>query len=175
MGFLAAGAIFGLANCSSGGGGSSSPSVNQYGQCTASGQVYITQANGCVAQGSCQVGYGFYNNQCLPGTTGGGYGNSSCGVGSTYSAQYGCLAQGNCPVGFGSINGTCIQGTSANMPYQGYGQQGGFIGGGLNGGFAQQGLAGQCGIGAVMTSRGCLPQYAGCYAGGGYAFGRCWY
>lgn len=180
MGFFAAGALLSLANCSSGGGGSSnSTGVNAYGQCTTAGQVYISQAGTCVAQGSCPVGYGFYNNTCVVGTSNYG-GNSSCGVGSVYSSQYGCLAQGSCPAGMGSINNTCVQGTSTNMPYQGYGQPGGMIGqsGMIGGGFNPYNNAyaqNQCGIGAVMTSRGCLPQYAGCVDGGGYAYGRCWF
>lgn len=157
-----------LANCQGSGGGSSAANtgINQYGTCTTAGYVNVgsgyvngtynnnTTAN-CVAQGSCPAGYGAVS-------TANGYQNVIT-VGTQICA--------------GAVNGGYNNGYT-NGYGNPYGQPG--IGGGLinpYGGTAYGQYAGQniCGIGAVMTSRGCLPTNPGCVEGGGYYAGRCWF
>ncbi len=98
------------------GGGGATPAVAvvpQSNNC-AVGQVYTQY--GCLAQSSCPVNFGMYNNQCIPATTANT--NGSCAVGQVYT-QYGCLAQSTCPVNFGMYNNQCVQ-AYANGNNNGY-------------------------------------------------------
>ncbi len=73
-------------NNNSGGGGAVAVTP---GVCPA-GQVWITQANACVAQQGCQVGQGWYNNVCTQGVNQGGInGYPYQGNGYPYQGGYG--------------------------------------------------------------------------------------
>jgi hypothetical protein len=115
-----------------------------------------TDANAVNAANCTTPGYTYTNGACT--YTGGAqtaYGN--CTAGSLYSAQYGCLPQGSCQSGSAMYNGTCMY--IGNTGMTGIGGMG----------------MGSCGMGAVQTMAGCLPQ--GICAQGygfGYNMGQPW-
>lgn len=69
------------------------------GSCTAG---YVNTGIGCLPQGNCPSGYGYYNNQCYPVTAAT---TTSCQAGYIKTA-IGCLPQNTCPTGYGYSYGS---------------------------------------------------------------------
>ena len=69
--------------------------------CPVAGQVYTQY--GCLAQSTCPTGYGMYGTQCVPGTTGYNYNNTTGCAAGQVPTQMGCLYQGTCPAGYGYL------------------------------------------------------------------------
>ncbi len=119
------------------------------------GSTYIG-AYGCISQGPCQPGYGYYNGQCMAGTTqqtGGTIGQTtySCS-GGQISTIYGCLSQGNCPAGSALYYNQCVPGNS-----------------GTN---TSASCQGRCMPGQVNTQYGCVQQ-GNCGSCMGSFYGSC--
>ena len=99
---------------------------------------------GCIPQGNCPSGYGYYNNsQCVPLNS---QSQGNCGVGQIYTNQ-GCAPTAGCPANQGMVNNVCAPGNVASLP----------VGGGSN----YQYGAGSCNPGQIYTFYGCAPT-AGC-------------
>ena len=84
------------------------------------GQVWITQANACIAQSGCPLNQGFYNNTCTAGV------NSQYpyyGTGGTYAGgQYPGYGYGNNYGYNGGVGGGAYYGSGGGFPYN----QGGY-------------------------------------------------
>lgn len=115
------------------------------------------------------MGYGLYNNSCVPVTTNGAMTNGTmtngtmtngammnCGMGSV-STQYGCMPQGNCPAGYGMYNGSCVPATQAGTT--------GFCSAGMTQNYSQCVPAG-----STTTQGGYPSSYGSGYYGYGYGY-----
>lgn len=121
LGIFAVMALFFSAcgNKDSGGGTGAVAPVTVAGQCTA-GYVY-SSSYGCLPQSGCPIGYGMYNNQCIPATTINGGAAScqgTCQAGYTQTA-YGCFPQGGCMscYGYNQTNGWCYPGVNYSSQF----------------------------------------------------------
>ncbi|MBC7397620.1 MAG: hypothetical protein H7333_09275 [Bdellovibrionales bacterium] len=107
--------------------GSSNPTtpITQTATRCAAGQVYSAQY-GCLAQGTCQSGFGTYaNNTCVVATAGNPIPQpntpqpntlQTCPVGNYFVPNYGCMPQGNCAYGSVFMEGRC----NVVVPSRGY-------------------------------------------------------
>lgn len=147
--FMSICGVLSLAGCK---GSDSAPPPVAAGACVAPN---VMTGSGCLPQGSCPVGFGTLNNQCIPGNGGVGVGFNSCPAGQA-PTSIGCGTPNvnGCQAGMAWVNNQCL-------PV-------------INGGIGQIGQpVGQaCQAGQVYTQFGCMPQ-GNCPGGQGFYNNQC--